>query len=298
MKSHGVYKDRRKRLMLELLERWGRLDIDQIVEHLGAKVEINSHTIRRTLYRDLNELVEEGLITDIRYSRDGTLLEEFDPNIHKNATCEWALRGSENTLTGQAILHEAGGHIGASSRLRSGVLLAEGVGTVLESKLNCFFSFGTKFLCLRCDLEVLPMHILVSRKNPSQPDEEHHRMEEHFGKRLIVLNIPVPSLSSIKSGKKSGHVLITLEGPNRAQVTDLGSTNGTQVAEVKLATVRTIIKTGQLLGTKTLKDPMLIMEGLMTEWTNIQAFTPTEALLPSLVRLSDAFGMMLVGSKE
>ena len=111
----GITKDRRKRAILEVIERWGRMNIDQITQRLSALLGVNASSAKRSLYRDLEELVNEGVLIDVRFTRDGCPIKEFDPEIHKNTNCEWAFKNAENVASGAGIIKTLCG----SSRFRN-----------------------------------------------------------------------------------------------------------------------------------------------------------------------------------
>src|SRR5579885_938291 len=114
----GITKFERIQAVKAVLARWGRLAKSQIDQYVSAALNCPAEELERALYRDLEELERMGEIITIHYSRDGSEIEDYDPEVHRNTVCRWAIPGAENTILGGQKLKESQIELLVSPRLK------------------------------------------------------------------------------------------------------------------------------------------------------------------------------------
>lgn len=292
----GVTRDKRLKIIRQLLHRWGRMTKEQIDEHLSSALECdNDAGFKRSLYRDLEYLVNEGDIVDYRFTSDGLPITEYDPSKHKNTRVQWAVAGEENQVLGGSILEQVKGGFQASKILTRDFAIEKGkpAGTNFQT-LQLFFSLGHEFLCLKFNLSAASAKIIVRRT----PDDEKkgptlEDLEKTFGKRLGILSLPIPSLSSVKSPEKAGHFLIHVETPEKISIQDLGSSNGTSFTKITMADVDEMRKKGSLLGDNTVTSSWYSPKSTSFQFQDSGPLAQSLPL-PVLIKASDKFRMLIV----
>jgi hypothetical protein len=85
----GIKRFRRLFALVDVIERWGRLEKEKIDQLVSANLGVDIQMITKALYRDLQELVEMNILEVYYLTRDGRPIEDHDPDIHKNFLCEW-----------------------------------------------------------------------------------------------------------------------------------------------------------------------------------------------------------------
>ncbi len=235
-KSNSVTKSQRIDALRKILERWGRLNKQQIDQHVAAQLDLDVDLISRTLYRDLEELVNNLEVRAHYFSRDGSFIEEYDPEVHKNTQCEWALVGSESQIVGQDVLKANGALLLASERLAKYIKVDSGKSSVDFKILHLFFNIPNHFLCLKIEKEMLPLTLVIGRIPPNVTNSQSlfNDLERQYGKRTIMLALPYASISSFKPGSQQmGHSSLTFTVNDRNSevedilVRDLNSKNKT-----------------------------------------------------------------------
>ena len=207
----GITKDKRKRTLLEILNRWGKLNFEQISQHIESVLSIDVTSARRTLYRDLEELVSEGLLTESRFSPDGSEITDYDQELHKNTVCHWSIANQENSALGAGILENHGGQILTSQRIKQHVrvILGKPGGELLnEDKMGLYFSLGNDFIALELTKSHFPYTVLFSRMpNLTDPPVDFATLEQNLGKRLILDGSSTEEIS-IYFQRRSCHIPI------------------------------------------------------------------------------------------
>ena len=262
-KSNSVSKSQRIIELRKILLRWGRLNKKQIDQQLSAQLNLDEEVVSRTLYRDLEELVNNHEVRAYYFTRDGQKIEEFDPEVHKNTYCEWGLVGSESLIIGQDILDESGVLLLASDRMFKFIKVESGKTNLDFKILQIFFNIPNHFLCLKVSKEALPFTIVVGRvpAKYASPQEIFDSLEKEYGKRILMLSLPYASVSSFKIKEKQfGHAHfhvgteILSNSTESIMLTDLKSKNKTFYCKVSQIEADNIRKNGGTAIDKTLTD--------------------------------------------
>ena len=192
---------------------------------MANRLDRDEKEIKRVLYRDLEELVNMGVLREQFFTTDGAEITDFDPAIHKNYKKKWMLPGFHNQITGSGALENYGGKIIVPKILKNDLNLASNtLGTVVRRRHLFFISSGMYF-SLDIDLEALPVSIVLLRKPSEGEFKIHESHVEAFGIRTVSLFLPSPMLSGFKADHL-GHVKIDMNPDDSVTITDLGSKNG------------------------------------------------------------------------
>ncbi|MGZ3769331.1 MAG: hypothetical protein ACXVCP_08385 [Bdellovibrio sp.] len=186
----------------------------QIGTHLASQLDVEIESISRTIYRDLNELVDNNEIRVHYFNRDGEEISDYDSAVHKNTYCEWSLIGNESLIIGQDILKENGALLLASERLNKSLRIDTAVGDIGFGTIQIYFNIPHHFICLRIAKEALPFNVVIGRisANTANPAAMFKSIEDRFGKRTIMLSLPYSSISSFKPEiDQLGHSLLRFD---------------------------------------------------------------------------------------
>lgn len=294
----GISKDKRKRTLLEILERWGKLNFDQLSKHMESATGIDASAAKRTLYRDLEELVNEGVLHESRFAPDGSEIEAYDSDLHKNTVCHWFVTHLDHSPIGSGIIQKHGGQLLVSSRLKNCIRVQSGSEAKNEptkDKLGLFFSLGNDFIFLDLEKENIPYTIVFSRvPNPHDPKISFSMLEEEFGKRLISLELPIPSISALKSPNRLGHCHLVIEKLETFVITDHHSTNGTQLAKIARTEAIERIKRTSISGYLTLTSTAFQALEKQAPWQKLEAGKSQESSMPALIAVSKSFHVLIL----
>lgn len=290
----GITKSKRLEAVRQVLRRWGRLNKQQINQYVSTHLGADADEISRALYRDLEELVANGEAVDYRFSPDGKLIDNYDPDVHKNTNAEWALVGSENTVLGDSILREIGGSFYAPARLVRDFRIEAGSTEPSFQTIHIYFSVLQSFLCLKLNVNALPIKLLIGRPqdqlNYTPPLEDIYK---RFGKRTAVLLIPLPNISSTISSEKCGHASIDIANPEVVSISDLNSKNGTSYYKMSQNDADLLRRKGNLLGDKTISMSWTKIKRSDLIPVKIPSGNSETMSLPVLVELSLNFRLLI-----
>lgn len=291
----GKTKSQRVHALREVFLRWGKLDKQKIDELVAAHLGVSAQIIRKSLYRDLKELVDAGDLVVRYYAPSGEQLMEYDSEAHSNTRAEWALVGKEFSVVGQSALSEAGCALFPLSRLVRGIEVDVGSVGLKAEAIHLFFSIKTTFFCVKIAASSLPATVVVSRTpGPFDTKPPILDIESTFGKRTVLLQVPIPGVSGIQSGKRMGHAVLRLKEKASLSLNDLGSTNGTRIHSISEQQAETLRKSGDLLGKKTATaEWMATIEGLKN-WSMSPIGDTKLYPLPAIVSLSKDFQILVL----
>ena len=135
----GVSKFDRIDALRKVLSRWGRLNKQQIDQHVSSALNCDSEEIARSLYRDLADLVAKNELTALYFTRDGAPIADYDPDVHKNMYCEWATKEGAVSFVGGAFLKGLGGELVLARRLAEAVSVSGAEVEPARDALNFYF---------------------------------------------------------------------------------------------------------------------------------------------------------------
>ena len=244
----------RIQVLMDVLSRWGRLDKNQIAEHVGRVLDENfeAESFQRAIYRDLADLVTDSRIQVEYFSRDGGLIEDYDPEIHKNIYCQWYIPGSESEISGSGHLKNQNGLFHAPKLLKNDFSILSGNSQADPRHRHLYFQIGSAFLCIKASFQAIPFCIIVSRIHGAIDQKETDEIKKLFGARASILKVPFPRLSSFKDSTRLGHFLIEFQNESSLTITDFNSSNGTFVYKLKFSEADKIRSSGAVMNDYTL----------------------------------------------
>lgn len=239
-----VPKQRRLELVKEVLRHEGRAKPETVMARLAERMSCDVGEIRRLVYSDLKELSERVEVFEFRYTPSGELLEDYDPEVHRNTVVEYALQESNEVILGGGLLQERGGLMIPSPRMcrywklkiTKEVKLGESRDKNAAQRWPAIsFELGEDILTLSLDPDAIPASLTIGR-TPSDSvifsSSDLGKVKSILGKRESYVFLPVKSVSRFKGEERRGHFSIEFKDTDSAVVTDLGSSHKTFIASV------------------------------------------------------------------
>lgn len=201
---------------------------------------------RKTLYRDLEKLVDDGLVEALDSASMRPLADEIEDSkydekgVRRGCKNVWRWKGTNTDVRGGGHLIEHGGRISASRPVRS-ALKVDYLISEPDRKGHTHFVFliGRTFFNLSIQKEELPLKILVGRKRDDGGATAGQYACEALGARGCVIELDIEVLSSHRNTPDSGQFLISIDKEGREiLVEDLGSKNPTYGKSVSEFEVR------------------------------------------------------------
>ncbi|MCK5884471.1 MAG: hypothetical protein KAG61_12345 [Bacteriovoracaceae bacterium] len=274
-----------------VLQSSGKLNKDLINIRVSNSLGCSIDLIARAIYRDLDELVRTNVIREIVYTRDMRVIDEYDPQVHRNVIKEWCIPQSEGKVIGHKSLESAGGSLFCPKFLLNDVYLTEGVVNTNDGKKSFFFSVGTSFLGLHISDSCLPVKLVLSRSTGEILTDEIDEINRLHGIRSIIVKLPVSSISAFSKGMRAGHLCIELLENSTIELTDLNSSNGSFAIGITPEYSEELISACDINCELTAAEP----------WStslikNTQSLPISDSLilkLPAVAQLSSAFALLI-----
>lgn len=288
-------KSERQRLVIEIVKRWETIDINAILREVARALDAEESELKRTVHRDLEELVNCREIEVEHFTRDGALISDYDPAIHKNTKCKWSILKATSGIPGHKLLLNAGANIISTSILKNSIEIGKGKSINSTKGRTFYFSIGNEFLYLRVELDALPFCVHISKPTFPVFQNESEVLQKLFGKRLVQLKLPNPYLSSYKDEKKLGHCLISINEKDKVEVKDLHSSNGTVITHLTKDIAENLIMNGSLMGNQTVMKPWAEDKTVVIQPKKEIRPEKAEAISPPfLLEVSDQFKILVV----
>ena len=243
-KINQITKLQRFEAIRNILSRRGRLDKSQIDEALSHHFDFDKDSFHRTVYRDLNELVNNNEIQVHYFSKDNNEIDNFDESIHKSYKCEWSLLNNTEKIKGHGIIEKMNGYIYCSERLNRSIHIDNLLNDLKNDMICIHFLMANYSFKIQIHKEAVPFYLVLGRVSEIEQNAKSHfvEIERTFGKRTILLSIPYNTVSSFKlNNKSSGHCVFKFQN-GRFLIEDLNSKNGTFYAELKSQDIDKLIK--------------------------------------------------------
>jgi hypothetical protein len=264
-----VTKAERIQVVLEQLIRWGKLDKEEIVKKVANKTHDNADDLNfeRAIYRDLEDLVTSGRVKADFFNRDGTPIEDFDEDKHKNYFCKWYVPSEEGSITGASNLVKQNGFLLVPAGLKTECSIGSGVSPDPKSR-NFYFHAGNVFFCFKANLEARVFSVAISRTHGEIKTDELNEVYKKIGKKTFLLKLPDAKLSSFKPNQRLAHASIKVMDDSEIEIEDFGSTNGLNVYKLTMTEADDLRCKGEDINLKT----------MTSSWMSTSSFqaTPTK----------------------
>lgn len=238
-KNTDITKIQRFDSIRDVLRRHGRLDKKTLDQNVAATLGVNIIDISRNLYRDLNELVDLNEVNVIYYTPDGTRIDEYDSEIHKNTVCNWELKERPCAIPGAHLLKTNLSNIYSNeARFENSITVKTGL-KIVKNHINIHFTLFHEKYTITVNKDVLPFNLLIGRESKElvNLDKDNQLLIDSFGKRTIILSLKLESISRFKTlSNETGHCLISFELVDdkvKIFVKDFNSTNKTHYYEIE-----------------------------------------------------------------
>lgn len=271
-----------------------RLEKNQIVELVGKKLDEDFETeaFQRAIYRDLAELVHNNRLKVEYFTRDGALIEDYDPDVHKNVYCQWFVSGGEGEVSGSGILKNHNGLFHAPKILKDDFSILSGNSHTDPKHRQIYFQIGHSFLCIKVSFQAFPFSIIISRVHGAIEQRELDQIKKSLGIRACILKVPFPKLSSFKDSNKLGHFLIEFHNESSIAITDFNSSNGTYVYKIKPSDADKIRTSGAIMNDYTLTSTWVNVD--MSFEKPMKVTNKTGFELPVLINAGNEFKLLVV----
>ncbi|GAB4416624.1 MAG: hypothetical protein OHK0056_25030 [Bacteriovoracaceae bacterium] len=293
-----MQKKKREDYVLEIINRWGRLNARQI-QSMAVTAMGESGTQAypiKTLYAHLKKLEEDDVIDVEHYSAQGELISLERLDEVKNPRKLYVRKAPIENISGAEILQELGGDIFCPKHILPFFNIFDGLSDIpSENEIHLYFNINQEFLNFRLDTDVFDCNLLIGRSVSEDREQTLNCLGEFFTRRTLLLELPSPKISSYKRDTYSGHCLITFNNENAVTIKDLGSTNGTKVKIISNKDALALQKKGELFGNKT----------LTSNWSNIPSLKELTLApkkeqsfdLPFILELGGEFNLLFIHSK-
>lgn len=288
-----ISKNQRQNKVKEIINRWGRLDKAQIDTHISTSFDLElTDGLRRAIYRDLDELVTNGELDLLYFTRDGAVIDDFEPNLHKNYYNQWVSKDFNKAIFGQSLLTATNSDIYVSELLKNEIKIQEN-NTVLDNTHRyLFFYMNSKYLNLSFRKDSVPMYIVISRFVDKISEKEIKEIEKQVGKRFVIFKLASSSISSFKANESLGHLVLDFKKNDSVSVKDLSSKNGSIFYKITPDEADEI----------RLKGKALIEETVSVSWHALPNETyakqklidPVESYAPFIVEMGSSFRMLII----
>ena len=232
-----VLKHQRIRAIYDVLKD-DELNKPALSSRVAAFLGVSIKSINKSLYRDLSDLVREGSLEEIRRYPNGDLIEEYDPDEHKNTRCSWKIRSeSQATFLGESLANAFDISIQASQHSLMGIRFYPNrkSGRTGDPCFSISNSEGAIFF--EIDSELRPFRLVFGRNSKSVPDalENPNTKIGKFGSLSsgeISRTIYIRMIDKLMSRE---HILIAMDRNGKVFVQDLESSNGSKISNQSIS---------------------------------------------------------------
>lgn len=183
----GISKSDRMQALVDLLNRAGMLEKNEITQRIASILNVDEKKIERALYRDLNELVDSGKIKVCSKDSLGNIVEPDLADIKNFKNFWYTDKHSPFSITGIGYLNSFGMDVIFHPSLQKFIKCLS-VEDILSSKAQFIFLTPGNPIGLFFDDEIKPFTVYMSRIE-SLSKEFIKSFYVKNGKRSIILQI-------------------------------------------------------------------------------------------------------------
>jgi hypothetical protein len=233
--SGGIPKHERVLVLLDIIKLMGTAEFDILSIRFSSRTGVDlTLAMKRALYRDLKELVQDNRLDEIKIDANGEVIEQdadLTPIIAKSA---WRLRDTEEVQNfwGENILKKEDILVSGSSFLVSA--LSAQISMDTSDHRFSYLLFGAQNnLVLKLPKDLAPFAIFFGRTKPPKPLDLEGHVETSTNISVGTDFIKPPTrelqISLPHSSVSRKHCSIKFDADQSASITDLGSSNYTRL---------------------------------------------------------------------
>ena len=289
--SNKPTKSQRIEELKRILKSNGKLRKEHIDLRVANALGCSADKLARALYRDLDELVRTNTVKEVVYTRDMRIIDEYDPTIHRNVIKEWCVPLSEGKIIGHNLLEAHSGIIYCAPFLKRDIYISAGSLEKDNNFSSIYFSIGTSFLSLHINSDLFPVKVIFSRSNGDILDSEIEDLKKEFGIRIVVIKLPISSISAFVTNIRFGHSCLDFLSVDNVEVHDLQSSNGTFVSKISDLLATELIERHDVDNNYTLPEPWsssFSSINLSSKVNESIVVTP-----PFITQISNSFGILI-----
>lgn len=229
-RNSSVLKSQRIDAIRQTLKRLGRARKSDIDSNVAMILGVSESDISRSLYRDLDELVNNNEFEISYFTRDGVEIPSYDPEIHKNTSAEWSLKGFTG-FRGENLLSLGAYNLFVAPALKNDVVV-EPIDKLVAKPgfVRLVMNIANKLISISIPEDAIPVIFFIARLAPDRGHEkDFDEILKYHGRRCMLLTIPNIQISSYKTAEVPGHASLTFREPGYVLVRDYNSSNGTHV---------------------------------------------------------------------
>lgn len=287
-------KSHRIQIVLDVLERFGRSNRDSILLRVANSLDENkdSESFQRAIYRDLEDLEVRGEIKADYFHRDGSLIDDFDPDSHKNYYKEWFIPSAEGKISGAGNLEKLNGLIYVPKILKNEFAIVEGQHSPDPKHRHLYFQIGSKFICLKGTFDAIEFTIALSRIHGDILSTEIDEIEKSLGKRTIILKVPYSKLSSYKPKSQLANNLIRVSNNSEFELINKGSKNPLIVYQLTTKEADELRSRGAMLDEETMTSTWRSLRNSMAMPNEVK--DSEKFKVPALLEIADNFKVLII----
>lgn len=204
----GVSKSLRIQTIIDILNRAGSLDKNEILQRLAVSLYLDKEQLERALYRDLEELVKDNKLQV--FSRDslGKIVEDETDETKKYKKYWHTEKFHPFDIQGVGLLRRVNANLICNKQIVSYLSLSESTKTHIDkNNQRILIQINSDVFVLNINKIVLPLKIIVSRKIELK-DEVVEKIYKNYGKKVLIILLNDQILSSIKDRNIKGEFVI------------------------------------------------------------------------------------------
>lgn len=291
-----VPKSFRMQAVLDRLERYGRQDKNAICIHVAQKTDEDqeSDSFIRAIYRDLEDLVRSGKILVEYFARDGALLEDYDPDIHKNVSCQWFIPEVEGQITGGLYLKKLNGLLYAPNLLKNEMSILSYASDPDPKHRHIYFQIGSQFLCLKANRDAIDFGMAISRTHGNISSNEINEVKKVFGSRSLILKLPIAKLSSYKPNEKICNSHIRFLNSSEVEFENLGASNKIILYKLTMNEADEIKRKGDKINEQTATTSWVLTSNFKAIPEELKENCKVKMKCPLLIEFGETFHILIM----
>lgn len=204
----GVSKSLRIQTIIDILNRAGSLDKNEILHRLAVSLDLDKEQLERALYRDLEELVKDNKLQV--FSRDslGRIVEDETEETKKYKKYWHTEKFHPFDIQGVGLLRRINANLICNKQIVSYLAISESQKSVIDkNNQRILIQVNNELFTLVINNIVLPLKIIISRKIELK-DAVLEKIYKNYGKKVLIILLNDQILSSIKENNIKGEFVI------------------------------------------------------------------------------------------